>query len=226
MIGILGGMGPRATVQFQKILLDQCEGGDQSLPAFLCVNDGRIPDRTAYLMRGGVDPLPAMAEKARMLEQIGVNVLCVPCNTAQTPELHERLVAAVNVPVLHMPSLVVDSIGKRGLKRVLLLATEGTVKSGMYQRLCEQRGISCVTLGESMQQQVNDLIQAVKTNDANITQNTSQILRGYIRTLQVEGVILGCTELPLVASELETEGVMLFDSLAILARACIEYGKK
>lgn len=226
MIGILGGMGPRATVQFQKLLLDMCTGGDQNLPAFLCINDGSIPDRTAYLMRGGADPLPAMSRRASMLEQAGASIICVPCNTAQTPELHRRLAETVSVPLIHMPTLVVEEIKGQKVRRVLLLATEGTVKSGMYQQLCERQGISCAMPSENMQRLVSDLIQAVKTNNESAKQYASRVLRGYIATLKVEGVILGCTELPLVAKDLEVEDVTQFDSLAILARACIRFDKE
>ena len=149
VIGILGGMGPLATADlFQKITLHTVAACDQAHPRVCIDSNTDIADRTAALLHGGEDPVPEMIKSAKRLESIGADFLIMPCNTAHN--YYEQVCEAVTIPVLHMIALTRDALKERGVKCAGLLATDGTVQTGIYQRICEHllaRGAEALILG-------------------------------------------------------------------------------
>lgn len=225
-IGILGGMGPRATVHFERILLDALEGTDQQLPTIITINDGSIPDRTTFLLEDGEDPVPQMQTNLALLEHANVSVVCIPCNTACTPAIFGRLKVSDSVRLLNLPGEVAKATKTMELKRVYLLATEGTATSGSFQQVCASIGAECVVPEPEVQKTVSAVIMAVK-------QNKMELARLYARRVKVQaarqkcdGIILGCTELPLVASDIAPPGCKVIDTLEVLARAAAYYTRK
>ena len=157
VIGIIGGMGPLATADlFQKIILHTAAGCDQEHLRVCIDSNTNIPDRTAALLRGGADPVPEMVKSARRLESIGADVLIMPCNTAHN--YYHSIEGAVSVPVLHMIALTRDALRARGVKCAGLLATDGTVQTGIYQRTFAQSGITLLTPDADGQSAVMDVI--------------------------------------------------------------------
>lgn len=224
VIGILGGMGPRATVQFESMLLDRLNGSDQELPTIVTINDGSIPDRNAFLTGTGIDPLPWMQRNLANLENLGAAIICIPCNTACSPELFGRLRPVTSL-VIHLPSETVGYMQSTGLRRVLLLATDGTVRSNAYQDLCAEVGIVCLIPQATQQRQVMQIIRAVKRGDMTLARLIGKALAADIAQLDIDGVILGCTELPLVSGLLMPGECIPVDTLAVLADACVGYTK-
>ena len=101
IIGIIGGMGPLATVDlFEKITLHTKAQQDQDHLRVLIDSNTNIPDRTAALLHGGEDPVPQLIASATSLEKMGAQVLVMPCNTAHN--FYDAVAGAVEVPVLHM----------------------------------------------------------------------------------------------------------------------------
>ena len=144
VIGILGGMGPLATADlFQKITLHTVAACDQAHPRVCIDSNTDIADRTAALLHGGEDPVPEMIKSAKRLESIGADFLIMPCNTAHS--YYEQVCEAVTIPVLHMIALTRDALKARGVKCAGLLATDGTVQTGIYQRTFEQSGVELLT---------------------------------------------------------------------------------
>ena len=144
VIGILGGMGPLATADlFQKITLHTVAACDQAHPRVCIDSNTDIADRTAALLHGGEDPVPEMIKSAKRLESIGADFLIMPCNTAHN--YYEQVCEAVTIPVLHMIALTRDALKARGVKCAGLLATDGTVQTGIYQRTFEQSGVALLT---------------------------------------------------------------------------------
>ncbi|MBQ6692348.1 MAG: amino acid racemase, partial [Clostridia bacterium] len=121
-IGIIGGMGPLATADlFRKIVLLADVSSDQGHPRVLIDSNTEIPDRTAAILSGGENPIPALATSARTLERAGADVLMMPCNTAHF--FYDGVKAATSLPILHMLQLTAEEIDRRGIKTVGLLAT-------------------------------------------------------------------------------------------------------
>ena len=132
-IGILGGMGPRATVRFEQLLLDHFSGGDESIPPILTINDGSIPSRPKFLIDGGEDPVQKMNESLGVLLAWGAEIIAMPCNTACAPPIFDRL--SNNTRIVHLPSIVQEYINKSGHVNAILFATRGTVAAKVYQSL-------------------------------------------------------------------------------------------
>ena len=166
VIGILGGMGPLATADlFQKITLHTVAACDQAHPRVCIDSNTDIADRTAALLHGGEDPVPEMIKSAKRLESIGADFLIMPCNTAHN--YYEQVCEAVTIPVLHMIALTRDALKERGVKCAGLLATDGTVQTGIYQRTFEQSGVALLTPDSAADQAaVMDVIyNGVKAGD-------------------------------------------------------------
>lgn len=222
-IGILGGMGPRATVVFEQMIIDRLMGGDQQLPTIITINDGSIPDRNQFLLGKGSDPVPQLQRNIEQLESMGAKIIAVPCNSASMPQIFDRLRA--EAILLDLPKLVVAEAGRVGARRVCLLATEGTLNAQTYQQLCASLGIECVVLSAGLRDMVSGIINAVKCGELSVARSQSRVLARALKALKCDVIILGCTELPLVADQLVPTGVSSIDTLAILADACVQLSK-
>lgn len=196
-IGIIGGMGPMATADlFRKLVLHTVAGCDQEHIHVLIDNNTAIPDRTGALLNGGEDPLPQMVRSARWLESGGADCLIMPCNTAHC--YHSRVQETVQIPLLNMLELTCRSMAEKGVKCAGLLATSGTVQTGVYDRMAKRFGIRLLLPDEAGQAAVMALIyQGVK---AGVEDFDTAAVRQVVAQLQRDGaetIILGCTELPL-----------------------------
>mgnify|MGYP002996445695 CR=1 FL=1 len=166
VIGILGGMGPLATADlFQKITLHTAASCDQDHPRVCIDSNTNISDRTAALLHGGADPVPEMVKSAQRLESIGADLLIMPCNTAHN--FYDAVASSVSIPVLHMIAITRDALKSRGVKCAGLLATDGTVQTGIYQRTFEGSGVELLTPDNTEDQSaVMDIIyNGVKAGD-------------------------------------------------------------
>ena len=200
VIGIIGGMGPLATADlFQKIILHTQAQRDQDHLRVLIDNNTNIPDRTAAILQGGDSPVPQLTASARGLEAMGADLLIMPCNTAHY--YHARVQEAVGIPVLHMIALTCQALRRRGISRAGLLATDGTLQTGIYQRQFAGSGIQLLEPTGQAQQAVMDVIyQGVKAGKMDYD---TSAFRGAIDELLAQGaetLILGCTALPLAIS--------------------------
>lgn len=221
-IGIIGGMGPLATTDlFRKIVLNTRAGCDQEHIRVLIDNNTAIPDRTASLLCGGTSPLPEMEKSARLLAEDGADCLIMPCNTAHC--YHAALQSSVKIPVLNMIELTCQALCEAGIRCAGLLATDGTVQTGIYAEMAEKYGITLLTPDEAGQQAVMAMIyQGVKAGAASF--DTTQVCRAVERLQNsgAETMILGCTELPL-AAELYHLDFPAVDPTLELAKGAIRF---
>ena len=197
VIGILGGMGPLATADlFQKITLHTAAACDQEHPRVCIDSNTAIADRTAALLRGGADPVPEMVKSAKRLESIGADFLIMPCNTAHN--YYEKICEAVHIPLLHMIALTRDALRARGVKCAGLLATDGTVQTGIYQRTFAGSGVELLTPESAADQTaVMDIIyNGVKAGDLTHDASAFRAACEHLLARGAEVLVLGCTELP------------------------------
>lgn len=199
-VGILGGMGPLATADlFEKITLHTRASCDQEHLRVLIDSNTNIPDRTAAILRGGADPVPELTASARGLERQGAKVLLMPCNTAH--HFYDAVQAAVDVPVLHMIRLTAQALHRRGVKTAGLLATDGTVQTGIYQRCFEGTGIRLLLPEAEGQQAIMDMIyHGVKAGRRDYDAAAARAAMEALLRQGAETLILGCTELPLAVA--------------------------
>ena len=213
MLGILGGLGPMSTVYFYELITALTPAScDQEHIDIVISSRATPPDRTEYILgRSDKNPLDCMIPDAKRLVAFGAQIIAIPCNTAHY--FYDRLAAEVDVPILNIIEESVKTLKQSGVSRFGLLATEGTVKSGTYQKYCAGRKVECVIPDEIHQKRVNDIIYG------QIKQNRPVV--HYMRSLGCERVILGCTELSLLKKELRL-GEFYTDSLECLAVSTIK----
>lgn len=216
-IGILGGMGPRATARFESKLIAKLSGGDQSMPSIITLNNGNIPDRSSFLLGQGIDPLDTLVNEARVLQSSQVSVVCMPCNTAHSSKILARLMAVVPLPIIDMPSACMLNIEAQGHKTALILGTEGTKREKLFDQRCTT--CKCIYPDEVDQKVVSKLINNIK--QAKSQDKEIEKLNSICRKYKADVIILACTELSLLKKDSLTD-FKVIDSTDILIDSCIE----
>ena len=219
-VGIIGGMGPMATCDLMKKIIENTSAGcDQEHVRLYVDSNTNIPDRTAAILRGGADPRSALTESAVKLQVMGADILIRPCNTAHF--FIEDVRRAVKIPVLNMQQETANELVKQGITAVAVLATDGTVQSGLYDRALKNAGITPVYPDESEQKLVMSLIyDYVKAGKVYTDLDKIQAMVAHLHEQGAQGLILGCTELPIAFEPWQT-AVPTFDPTLILARAAV-----
>lgn len=202
ILGVLGGMGPQATNTFYQRVIDRTQAeADQEHLQVLIWSDAKIPDRTA-----GILGTPAQAEAvfqqlladAKLLEGAGCTVLAIPCNTSHY--FADRLQAQLHIPIIHMIRETVAAIRAMGKQSVAILATDGTVRTGIYQKELEVAGLAPVLLPERLQKVVMSIIyDEIKKGETGSREKFGEI-DAYLRSAGCDCAILGCTELSVYGS--------------------------
>jgi len=223
-IGILGGMGPEATAElFLRIIRAAKAKRDQDHPRVIIYSNSKIPDRTGAILHGGPSPLPMMVETGRILQRAGADFLIMPCNTAH--HYFQELQEALEVPVLHMIDLSARVAQALGVGRVGLLATDGTLATGLYQESYGRFQVE--TLAPSPQDQKR-VMEAIYTHiKAGDLEEGRKLILEVSRALIQEGaeaVVCGCTEVSLVLRQGDLE-VPVIDPLETLAEEAVKLAK-
>jgi aspartate racemase len=221
-IGILGGMGPMATVDLFKKIVDYTAASKDSEHIHVLIDSNTdIPDRTDAILHGGKDPVPEMVSSAIRLECMGADFLIIPCNTAHY--FYDKISAMVHIPVLNMIEETAKEVKRQSIACVGLLATDGTIESGVYHRVFEKNNVSVINPSSIGQKSVMDLIyKGVKAGNKDI--DLSEFYKA-IDALILNGaqtLILGCTELP-IAFEMYNIKYENIDPTAVLARSSVVY---
>lgn len=223
-IGILGGMGPLATADlFRKIVTLTEAACDREHVRVYIDSNSSIPDRTEAILRGGQSPVEEMASSLRHLEACGADCIIMPCNTAHyyLPQLQ----AMTHIPFLNMPEITAHCCAERFPgKKAAVLATDGTIKTGIYDRALQQAGVSFMHPDRENQKIVMHLIYDV-VKASRPTAPEKETWHALLDTLRMEGAdyfILGCTELPVLAGSLAVEGPFV-DPTEELAKAAIRF---
>lgn len=196
VIGILGGMGPLATVDlFEKITLHTAADCDQQHPRVCIDSNTNIPDRTEALLHGGASPVEELVKSAQRLEAAGADFLIMPCNTAHC--FYQELSKRTRLPVLNMIAVTREALKSRGVRRAGLLATDGTVQSGIYQSTFADSGIELlVPEGEAQRAVMGVAYDGVKAGRADYDAAPFRRTCEALLAQGAEVLILGCTELP------------------------------
>lgn len=216
--GIIGGMGPLATADlFTKIVNMTLAEKDQDHVHLLIDNNIDIPDRTAAILSGGESPLPYLIASGNRLCEQGADFLLMPCNTAHY--FWKPLQEAMTVPVLHMPKLTAEECQRRRLKAVGLLATTGTIQSGVYAAAFEGCGIDLIYPSEACANALMHLIyQEVKAGK----EPRPEVIHPFLDEMQdlgADAFLLACTELPIAFAH--DNAFPFIDPTEILAKEVI-----
>jgi aspartate racemase len=222
IVGILGGMGPLATVDlYHKIILATPASRDQDHLHVVIEADPSVPDRSSFLRGNGPDPLPALTRGACRLADAGVAFIVIPCNTAHAflPDLRAR----VAVPILDMVAETAARVRADypAARRVGILATEGTIAIGLYHAALRAQGLEPLQPDEAGQRLVSAAIAAVKGGDTGPQPGAWLVEASHaLIAAGAEVLLAACTELPLVLTA-EMVPVPLLDPTQVLAEAAV-----
>ena len=222
-IGVLGGMGPEATILFMQKVVDAVQANDDADHLPLIVhNNTQVPSRIKALIEGGgEDPAPVLAKMASDLQDAGADALAMPCNTAHC--YAPGIVNAVSIPFLNMVELAArharDLAGPGAC--VGVLGSPALEQTGVFNRPLERSGLTPV-YGEDGDHRLS-IIRGVKK--AGVSPRFVDGLQGSVHHLQARGadvLMVCCTEFSLMTNELHTT-VPVFDTLDVLVEACLVY---
>ena len=219
-IGILGGMGPLATAElFRRIVEKTPAKRDQDHPRIIVYNNPKIPDRTAFILGNGPDPRPELIASARKLESWGADFIIMPCNTAHF--FAETIQRAIGIPLVSMIEETAKTVKEIGLKKVGLLATDGTIKGLVYHRALLRHGVQIAVPNKKDQAQVmRGIYGGIKAGNMELGR---KLLLDVARRLErrSEGIIAGCTEVS-VALKPEDLNVPLIDPMDVIAERAVK----
>ena len=219
-LGILGGMGPQATNTFYQFIIDRTDAQtDQEHVNTLILSDAGMPDRTAAILSGNTEPsYQRLLADARLLESAGCTVIAVPCNTSHY--FLDRVQEGVGIPILHMIRETASLLASRGKKRPGILATDGTIQTGLYQKEFAAFGIEVVTPSPEAQKQVMSLIyddiKAGKAGD----RSRFDIIHRDLTAQGCDCGVLACTELSVFSIQRRLPPFYV-DAMAVLADRAI-----
>jgi aspartate racemase len=224
-IGILGGMGPAATVDLLQKVIDATPATrDQDHVPIVAWNVPQIPERLAAMRGEGPSPLPAMVEGARALESVGCEALAIACNTAH--HWADELRAAVRIPLLHIAEVAVDALAARARRRLPAWACSrraAPIQSGFYQRALDERGFTWMLAAEDEQATgIDAAIQQVKIGRIDVGRGLFEGVAQRMLQGGCDALILGCTELPLMLPGCSV-GAQCIDPNDTLARAIVRH---
>lgn len=197
-IGVLGGMGPAATVEFFRRLVASTPAAiDQAHIRILIDNNPHVPDRVNAILGRGPDPGPTLAAMAQGLAASGADFLTMPCNTGHV--FQSAIRQAVAIPFINMIDETARAIT---VLNVGLLATTGTVRTGLYREACQARGIRLIEPNKVDQELVMDIIRRVKAGGSgrSVRDHAAAVVSRLVDA-GAEAVIAGCTEISLIPDE-------------------------
>ena len=225
-IGILGGMGPEATAYFFDLIIrNTAAGRDREHVPVIIRSDPRVPDRTDAILHSGESPVPMLRAGMKALRRAGADIMVMPCVTAHY--FLRDVVARENVPFVNL----LDEAQKYtlaavpGIRKIGLIATTGTVRSGIVRDAFAGGGIEVIVPGKDEQEKVMEAVYGKRGIKAGFTTGRSRrtiqgVAKGLVRN-GAEAIMAGCTEVPLVLRQ-EDLAVPFIEPMRIGALACIK----
>ena len=197
MIGILGGMGTQAGLDFCSKLAKLNRGkADQKYPLFILYNKANIPDRKQNLKRYK-NVLNSLVKGCKFLQKNSCKFISIPCNTAHY--WYKDLKKKIKIPILNMPEIVYLNIKNKCKKntKIGLLATDATIKVGIYSQYFNKK-FNLISPTKNLQiKSVNKSIKLVKMGKTKEAEKAIKLAVNYLIKKKCKKIILGCTELPI-----------------------------
>ncbi len=224
-LGILGGLGPAATVYFYDMLTSMTRAEcDQDHLDIVISSRASTPDRTAYIL-GASDDNPAeyMVEDAKKLVTFGVDAIAIPCNTAHY--FYDEVAQNVVVPVFNIIEETCYAVKIAGGSCIGILATEGTVMAQAYHMIAHKTGLECVAPTREGQKIINSIIYDRIKQGRSVDIDSFMSVAEELFSFGADKIVLGCTELSLLCREHSFDDRFV-DSLKSLAIAVLKkFGK-
>jgi len=227
VVGVIGGMGPEATVDLMMRVIRATPAEDDMDHIRMFVdNNPKVPSRIKAIIGGtGESPAPAMAEMARNLAALGADFLVIPCNTAHY--YYDEVSSAVDIPVMNMIDITVQTVFHENASIVTagILASKAVLMKGLYRKSFKRQGVDVIYPSSEVQESLMSTVRTIKTGnydtgDRNVLQSAAkQLVRKG-----AEALIVGCTELSVISDGIDA-GVKVYDSSQLLAENIVREAK-
>lgn len=211
-LGVIGGLGPMATAYFLQLLTQMSDAGtDQEHMETYVISKPFTPDRTRYILGlSDRSPVAEMTGVGKQLKVLGADLLAMPCITGHY--FHHEIEESAGIPMMDAIKETADYLCDRGISRVGILATDGTIKSRLFQSAMENRRIACV---------IPDLIyKDIKAGKAVHIENLFTV-SDNLRRQGAEVILLACTELSLLKRDYQI-GKGYLDVMEVLSAKVVE----
>ncbi len=217
-LGVIGGMGPLATVKFyDKVVLNTEAHNDNEHIDLIVLNHSTMPDRTRCIIENkDTEFLNEIKKDLEILDKIGVDVVAIPCNTSHY--FYDEFKNFANLKIINMIEETILEIKRRGIKKVAVFGTLGTLNSKIYNKYAEKNGIEVKELSLEDKKSVMDIIYKIKETNNLENKEFVEILNKYCDNETIG--IIACTELSLLDI---CKNINTIDALDVLVNKSIEY---
>jgi len=221
-IGILGGIGPEATASFYLKVINKCQTRchakyNSDFPHII-INSAPLPD--GQMWNGFIkdDVLNFLDKNCKLLENAGSDFIAIPCNSVH--HFIKEMRSFVSIPIISIVDETVKKISKDKANRVLLLSTGFTIEKGVYKDAVAKNNIQLILPSKEAQHKVNNITINIESGIRKKSDKDQllNIIRENITTHRIQGIILGCTELPLLLNQNDAE-TNIYDTLEILSES-------
>lgn len=219
-LGVIGGVGPMATAYFYQLMIQMTDAAsDQEHIEVLIYSKPQIPDRTRFILgKSTQSPVPDMVDAGGVLARQGAEIIAMPCITAHY--FQKELEEAIGIPIINALEETAEYLKRRGYERVGIMATDGTIESGILQNTLEEYGMQGIIPTPANQAKVMHLIydnvKAGKPIELALFEEVEKEL--FAQGAQV--ILLGCTELSLIKRDFALAPGFL-DVMEVLARKAV-----
>jgi aspartate racemase len=223
ILGIFGGMGPEATANMYQLIVQLTPAAkDQEHIPTLIYSFPQVPDRTSAIQSGDPSIVPYLVEGVTRLRRAGASFIIIPCNTAHY--YYDDMQSAIDIPILHMIRETARYVAQRypQCRRIGLLATSGTIRSGLYEKEFAADGRQTIVPDEAVE--TGYVMKAIMNIKAGTGKKESEDLlaaaAAHLEARGAEVLVLGCTEIPLAFNP-GRAGVPVVNATRVLAEAAI-----
>lgn len=209
-----------ATAYFMELVIKMTKAArDQEHLEMIIYNAPSIPDRTAYILgRSGESPLPDIVSYGRRLKEQNVDCVAIPCITAHY--FHQQIQEGIGLPVIHAIRDTASILSRAGISHVGIMATDGTIQSGIFQREIEAQRMTAVLPDEETQRMVMSLIYDDVKAGRIPDMKKFKTIKKHLRAAGAEVIVLGCTELSVIKKDYEL-GEGFIDAMEVLAQSAV-----
>jgi len=221
-VGVLGGMGPDATVDFMaKVIALTPADRDQDHVHMLVDHNPKVPNRQAAILGGGEDPGPDLAAMAARLQTAGADFLVIPCNTAYA--FQASILESTNIPLVSIIDETIVAVREHAkVNAVGVLATNGCLKADLYQKALLANDLSAVLPDDAEVAELMELIGRIKSGGKDDAVSASmRALADALVSRGAQAIVAGCTEIPLVLDDTMLD-VPLISSTDVLAMKTVQ----
>ena len=220
VLGVIGGLGPMATAFFMELITEMTDAKtDQEHLEMIVCSAPSIPDRTRYILDNTQEsPLPRMLEIGTFLADQQVTAIAIPCVTAHY--FFRELEAGIAVPIINGAGETVAHLKAHGITRVGIMATSGTVQSGVFHRELERLGMEAIVPSDRRQADVMHLIFDNIKAGLPADMERFNAVSAELRQKGAQAIILGCTELSLIKRD-HPIGPGFVDAMEVLAQQSV-----